>query len=64
MSNHRKNERRREREAERAAEDAVRETEERRRAALSMWERIEEVDADSTVKEILHMLAAHMGLEQ
>lgn len=60
MSNSR---RRAEREAEREAADLLRRREEIRREALSMWERIEESDADWRVKEILHMLAEKLGLE-
>lgn len=36
------------------------EREECRRAGLTMWERIEECDADSTVKDILHRFAEHL----
>ena len=55
--------RRKERELEREAEDRARTIEYARRAALNMWERIEEADASPDVKEILHMLAGKMGLE-
>ena len=34
-----------------------------RRAALTMWERIEESDASADVKEILYLLAEKSGLE-
>lgn len=56
-------ERRKARQAQFDAECAAREKEDRRRAALSLWERIEESGADDKVKEILHMLASHGGLE-
>jgi hypothetical protein len=38
--------------------------EEGRKADLTMWERIEEADASGDVKEILHMIASHSGLEK
>ena len=41
----------------------ARQLEEARKAALNMWERIEESDASDDVKEILHMLAEKAGLE-
>ena len=59
----RKSERRKEREAEWATEDEARRAEERRKAALSMWERIEEMDGQNDIREILHMLAEKLGLE-
>lgn len=48
---------------QREEEDRKREAEERRRAGLSMWARIEEADASADVKEILHMMAAKLGME-
>jgi len=53
----RKQEKREQRERECAIEQEAREREERRRATLSMYDRIEESDASPSVKEILHMLA-------
>lgn len=41
----------------------LREIEEARRASLSTWERIEEADASPDVKEILHMIAEKLGME-
>lgn len=59
----RKIERRREREAEWDAEDQARRAEEARKDALSMYERIEESDASSSVRDILHRMAEKLGLE-
>lgn len=39
------------------------EAEYRRKEALTMWERIEEATASTDVKDILHRLAQHAGLE-
>lgn len=61
--NERKNARRAEREA---AFDEVLKLEEReraRKAALSMYLRIEEADASSDVKEILHMITERLKME-
>jgi hypothetical protein len=62
MSNSQK-ERRARREREDWEREEARLTEESRRARLTMWERIEECDASSSVKELLHMLAEAAGLE-
>jgi hypothetical protein len=35
-----------------------------RKQALTMWERIEESNASEDIKEILHLLAEKVGLEQ
>ncbi len=59
----RKDERRKERQAEWDAEDQVRRQEEARKAALSMYERIQEMDGQNDIREILHMLAEKLGLE-
>ena len=59
----RKTERRREREAEYEAQDRARLTEEARKDALSMYERIEESDACSSVRDILHRMAEKLGLK-
>ena len=56
-------ERRREREAEFEREYQARRKEEARKEALSMWGRIEEADTTPDVKDILHRLASHLGLE-
>lgn len=45
------------------AAEAVRERDRARKAALSMWSRIEETDASDDLKEILHKLAEACGLE-
>lgn len=37
--------------------------EEARLASLSVWEKIEECDASSSVKEMLHMFAEKLGME-
>lgn len=37
--------------------------EQARKDALGMWERIEESDASADVKDILHRLAAKLGME-
>ena len=55
--------RRAERQAEFEAEQERRRREEVRRAALTMWERIDEAEASSDVKELLHMFAEKLGLE-
>lgn len=49
--------------AEREIEDKLRDDEDRRRANLSMYERIEESNAGWRMKEILHMLAQKLGME-
>ena len=59
----RREQRRREREQEFNEEIAKQRKEEHRRLLLTMWERIEESGADWKVKEILHMLAEKIGLE-
>jgi hypothetical protein len=43
--------------------DALQRAEEGRKEQLSMWERIEEADCNSDVKDILHRLAAKLGME-
>lgn len=58
-----KQRKREEREARLLAESEEREREEKRKAALTMWERIEEADASADVKEILHMMAQKLGME-
>lgn len=55
--------RRKELEKIREKEDQDRRNEERRRAGLSMWERIEESGASWQVREILHMLAEKLEIE-
>ena len=54
---------RRERDARLAAEQAEAAAEFHRRDSLSMYDRIEESDASEDVKDILHRLARHVGLE-
>lgn len=56
-------ERRAEKKAEWEREQAEREIEQRRKESLSMRERIEESGAPSSIKDILHRLAEHVGLE-
>ena len=60
----RSSKRRAEREAAFAAECEARSREETRKEALSMWERIEEADVNVDVKDILHRMAQHIGLEE
>lgn len=55
--------RRKELAAIREKEDAARRAEEHRRAELSMYMRIEECDSLERVREILHMLAEKLGME-
>lgn len=56
-------ERRKQKAAEWAAEQERMDAERRRRASLSMWERIEEFGGDEEMKSILHELAEKTGLE-
>lgn len=46
------------------AETIARAKEETRKAALTMWERIDEADASADVKEILHLMADWLGMDQ
>jgi hypothetical protein len=62
MSNSEK-ERRARRERESNEREEKRLADEGREARLTMWERIEQCDADESVKKILHMLAESTGLE-
>ena len=62
-NNARRAERRRERDAEYEAEDEKRRQEERRKASLTMWERIEEAEISADLRIILHKLAEQCGLE-
>jgi hypothetical protein len=55
--------RRKELQTQRDREYEARWKEEARRASLTISERIDEADATSDVKEILHMLAEKLGLE-
>lgn len=55
--------RRAERRREREAEYEARMAEQHRKGALSMFMRIEESDASEDVKDILHRIAQHVGLE-
>lgn len=57
-------ERRREKERQYEAEEEARRQEEWRKEQLSMYDRIEEADASEDVKDILHRLAQHAGLEE
>ena len=59
-----KNEKRTKREQEWDEQNRIRREEVARKAALTMWERIEEVKDIDDVKEILHELAIHVGLEE
>lgn len=52
-----------ERKAEREAEDQARIVENARKELLTMWLRIDEADTTSDVKDILHRIAEHVGLE-
>lgn len=56
--------RRRELEDIRQRESEERERERWRKNELSMFTRIEEADASEDVKDILHRMAQHMGLEE
>ena len=51
-------------EQEMLARDAARARVEARVAALTMWALIDEANADSTVKNILHKICEHIGLEK
>jgi biotin synthase-like enzyme len=55
--------RRREREAQYEAEQLAAARERERRAARSMWEKIEDARDMSDVREILHEIAEKLGLE-
>ena len=44
--------------------DAAKRAEAVRKAALTMWERIEEADCSADVRDILHRLAEKLGMEQ
>lgn len=46
------------------AEQVASDLERRRREARSVWLKIEEADASDDVKEILHLFADKLGLEQ
>lgn len=46
----------------REIEDRKREEEERRKAALIMYDRIDEANCDETVKDILRRIAEHLGI--
>ena len=59
----RKEEKRAAQEAAMERDARVRAGEQERKAALSMWGRIEEAEASADVKEILHLLAEKVGLE-
>jgi hypothetical protein len=61
--NYRKNERRREKELAWEKKRAELDAERQRKGALSMYGRIEESDASPDVKDILHRLAEHLGIE-
>lgn len=63
MSSHWQREKRALREAQRDRDDMARAVEHARKEALSMWERIEESDASADVKDILHRIATHVGME-
>lgn len=63
MSSHWQREKRALREAQWEQESMARAVEHARKEALSMWERIEESDASADVKDILHRIATHVGLE-
>lgn len=55
--------RRKRREAEWQVECEAREREQRRKDALSMYDRIEECSVDADLKDVLHRMAVHVGLE-
>jgi predicted CopG family antitoxin len=55
--------RRKEKEAAWEVEYAAREAERRRKEDLDIFDRINESDASEDVKDILHRMAAHVGLE-
>lgn len=55
--------RRKRREAEWQVEYEAREREQSRKDALPMYDRIEECRVDADVKDILHRMAVHVGLE-
>ena len=59
----RRDERRKERDAAWAIEQEAINREQARKEALNMWNRIDESDASEDVKDILHRLAQHVGLE-
>ena len=56
--------RRKEKQAQYDRELTDRVVEQARKDSLDMWERIEESDASADVKDILHRLAAKMGMEE
>jgi hypothetical protein len=55
--------REREKRLQRDAEYEERRLEQARKEALSMFGRIEEAEASEDVKDILHRIARHVGLE-
>ena len=64
MSNSQSREDRRQRRAvEVNLREAALRAEHDRRNALNMWERIEELDASGDMKEILHDIAAKVGID-
>lgn len=56
--------RRREKRIELEKQPAADEIEQRRKNSLTMWERIEESDASTDVKDVLHRMAEFLGLEK
>jgi hypothetical protein len=62
-NNKRRAEKRVEQEALLNKEYDDRRKEEARKEALTMWERIEEAEANKDVKDILHRLAEKLGME-
>lgn len=56
-------ERRAEKQREWEAQQAAANVERCRKEALTMYERINESDASEDVKDILHRIAQHVGLE-
>lgn len=42
---------------------AARQAEQHRKDSLDMWSRINEAEASEDVKDILHRIAVHVGLE-
>lgn len=57
-------ERRAANEAEWQRQYDARQAEEARKEALDMFMRIEEAEASADVKDILHRIAAHLGMEK
>ncbi len=62
-NNQRKAEKRKAQEAQLDRELQARIAEDARKAALSMWERIEEIKDISDVKDVLHLITEKLGID-